>query len=111
MEPQLKDHATNIFKYFHTSIIHLSVKFFNELGRKTYVTPTSYLELIGCFERLITKKQEETMLAKLRLVNALNILLLLSFIVYLRKPTQRLIYRAIYHSRPSRECYLACLNY
>uniref|UniRef100_A0A5K3F774 Dynein_heavy domain-containing protein n=1 Tax=Mesocestoides corti TaxID=53468 RepID=A0A5K3F774_MESCO len=72
MEPELRDRATHIFKYFHKSIIDLSVKFFEQLGRKTYVTPTSYLEQIGSFERLITKKKDEIMTAKLRYLNGLD---------------------------------------
>ena len=37
-----------------------------ELGRYNYVTPTSYLELIGSFKNLLGSKQDETMKAKRR---------------------------------------------
>lgn len=63
----MRDSLTLIFKHFHNSIISLSEKFYQQLGRKTYVTPTSYLELIGSFERLIKKKKDEIMKAKMRL--------------------------------------------
>ncbi len=68
IDDDVKVSSVQIFKYFHNSISDLSAKFFQETGRKTYVTPTSYLELIGSFQRLITKKQEQTMRAKMRYV-------------------------------------------
>lgn len=80
MEAQLRDSVTLIFKHFHTSIANLSEKFFTELGRKTYVTPTSYLEQIASFERLITKKKNEIMMAKTRYVGHLRELGLLNVI-------------------------------
>ncbi len=42
------------------------------LGRRTYTTPTSYLELINAFKTLITQKQESTMKAKRRYVVGLE---------------------------------------
>ncbi|KAL3319619.1 hypothetical protein Ciccas_001702 [Cichlidogyrus casuarinus] len=72
LEDRIKVDTVNIFKYFHTSLARLSARFFANLGRKTYITPTSYLELIASFERLISSKQEETMKAKMRYVNGLD---------------------------------------
>ncbi|VEL07675.1 unnamed protein product [Protopolystoma xenopodis] len=72
MPDQTREDTVNIFKYFHTSISALSDKFLTNLGRRTYVTPTSYLELIGSFQRLITKKQDEILRAKMRYVNGLD---------------------------------------
>ena len=42
------------------------------MGRKNYVTPTSYLELITAFKGLITSKQEATLKAKRRYVVGLE---------------------------------------
>jgi dynein heavy chain, axonemal len=42
------------------------------MGRKTYVTPTSYLQLISGFKNLINAKQNEIMSAKRRYVNGLE---------------------------------------
>ena len=42
------------------------------MGRKTYVTPTSYLQLISGFKNLINAKQTEIMSAKRRYVNGLE---------------------------------------
>ena len=41
-------------------------RFILNLGRYTYMTPTSYLELINSFKNLINAKQESTMRAKKR---------------------------------------------
>ncbi|MEJ1276595.1 hypothetical protein NN561_007501 [Cricetulus griseus] len=61
-----------ICKHFHTSILHLSERFLEELGRHNYVTATSYLELIGSFRQLLTKKRQAVMEAKQRYVNGLD---------------------------------------
>jgi dynein heavy chain len=45
-------------KYFHLSTQHLSERFFNELDRHNYVTPTSYLELIFTFKSLLDIKRQ-----------------------------------------------------
>ncbi|CAH8853473.1 unnamed protein product [Trichobilharzia szidati] len=72
MEDDVRESTVHLFKYFHTSIIPLSQKFLRNLGRKTYVTPTSYLELIDSFKRLLTQKQNETSRARMRYVNGLD---------------------------------------
>ena len=54
------------------SLTYVCFRFYNTLGRKTYVTPTSYLELITAFKTLINKKQDETMKAKKRYVTGLE---------------------------------------
>uniref|UniRef100_A0A803V3Y9 Dynein axonemal heavy chain 12 n=1 Tax=Ficedula albicollis TaxID=59894 RepID=A0A803V3Y9_FICAL len=57
-----------ICKYFHTSVLSLS----ESLGRYNYVTPTSYLELIAAFQRLLTEKRDSVMKAKKKYVNGLD---------------------------------------
>ncbi|VTJ64642.1 Hypothetical predicted protein, partial [Marmota monax] len=61
-----------VCKHFHTSIMDLSERFLHELGRHNYVTATSYLELIGSFRQLLTKKRQAVMEAKQRYVNGLD---------------------------------------
>lgn len=51
---------------FHVSTEELSVEFYERLQRHTYVTPTSYLELINTFKHLLATKREEVLLAKKR---------------------------------------------
>ena len=55
-----------ICKQFHQGIATLSEKFKKELGRINYVTPTSYLELLTLFSRLLAIKRKEVMAAKKR---------------------------------------------
>lgn len=54
------------------SIAWLFFRFLEELGRHNYVTATSYLELIGSFRQLLTKKRQAVMEAKQRYVNGLD---------------------------------------
>ncbi|XP_025934664.1 dynein heavy chain 12, axonemal [Apteryx rowi] len=61
-----------ICKYFHTSVLSLSVRFLEGLGRHNYVTPTSYLELIAAFRQLLTQKRDTVMKAKQGYVNGLD---------------------------------------
>ncbi|EHB12056.1 Dynein heavy chain 7, axonemal [Heterocephalus glaber] len=61
-----------VCKHFHTSIMDLSDRFLSELERHNYVTATSYLELIGSFRQLLTKKRQAIMEAKQRYVNGLD---------------------------------------
>jgi len=48
-----------ICKSFHTAALNYSDRFRNEAGRYNYVTPTSYLELISSFKKLLSQKREE----------------------------------------------------
>lgn len=54
-------------KYFHTSIEEASELFYTEQKRRTYVTPTSYLELIQTFTNLYHLKVESITLQRDRL--------------------------------------------
>ncbi|XP_070594569.1 LOW QUALITY PROTEIN: dynein axonemal heavy chain 12 [Erythrolamprus reginae] len=61
-----------ICKHFHTSVLSLSDRFLNQLGRHNYVTPTSYLELIGSFQLLLSQNRDTIMKAKKRYTNGLD---------------------------------------
>ncbi|KAM6121199.1 LOW QUALITY PROTEIN: dynein axonemal heavy chain 12 [Pterocles gutturalis] len=61
-----------VCKYFHTSVLSLSVRFLQSLGRHNYVTPTSYLELIAAFQKLLTQKRDTVMKAKKKYMNGLD---------------------------------------
>ena len=45
--------TVTICKHFHQSTRELSETFLAKLGRHNYVTPTSYLELISSFKKLL----------------------------------------------------------
>lgn len=47
-------------------------RFLRSLGRYNYVTPTSYLELIAAFQRLLTEKRDSVMKTKKKYVNGLD---------------------------------------
>lgn len=57
----LNDHELNISiqmcQQFHITTQNLSIEFNAKLQRKTYVTPTSYLEMIYTFKDILSKKR------------------------------------------------------
>jgi dynein heavy chain len=61
-----------IFMKQHTKVMETFELFWQNMGRKNYVTPTSYLELMNAFKSLITSKQDEIFKAKQRYLNGLD---------------------------------------
>lgn len=59
MPATMRPSIVNMCKLFHQSISALSDKFYSELRRRNYVTPTSYLELIQTFKTLLAVKRTE----------------------------------------------------
>lgn len=59
VELNAKERNTAILmcQYFHTSTQKLSDEFHLRLKRQTYVTPTSYLEMINTFKSLLHRKR------------------------------------------------------
>ena len=51
---------------FHTSTQDLSKEFFQRAKRYNYVTPTSYLELISTFDKILSQKRKEVLDGKKR---------------------------------------------
>lgn len=45
--------------YIHQSVAEKSIQFLSELSRYNYVTPTSYLELLGTYAKLLRLKISE----------------------------------------------------
>ena len=56
----------------HQSVEHKSKKFYDELRRYNYVTPTSYLELLSTLTKLLGEKRTEIVTMKSRLVVGLD---------------------------------------
>jgi dynein heavy chain len=52
---EFEQHTVNMFKQVHLSVENASKHFFEMLRRRNYVTPTSYLELLSSFGKLIGK--------------------------------------------------------
>ena len=42
----------------HSSVSQIAEKFYNELRRRYYTTPTSYLELINLYLSMLQEKQK-----------------------------------------------------
>lgn len=62
-----EQHTVTMFKQIHLSVETSSKTFFEMLRRRNYVTPTSYLELLSSFGKLIGMKRQETSTKKDRL--------------------------------------------
>ncbi len=58
MTDEIRDLCILTCKQFHVGTRDLSERYFAELGRYNYVTPTSYLELISTFKGLLEKKRQ-----------------------------------------------------
>lgn len=56
----------------HQDVVEYSQRFLDELSRYNYVTPTSYLELLGIFSRLIGIKKNELVVARKRTKTGLD---------------------------------------
>lgn len=56
----------------HSSVAENSIRFLNELNRHNAVTPTSYLELLGIFSRLLGMKKVELSMARNRTKTGLD---------------------------------------
>jgi dynein heavy chain len=59
----------------HQTVVQRSEQFLAEMGRKNYVTPTAYLELLGTFAKLLGKKKQELLKLRARTANGLEKLL------------------------------------
>lgn len=66
IEAQMTELCVAMCKHFHVSVQKASDKFYEEQKRKTYVTPTSYLELIQTFKDLYYLKVEQITLQRNR---------------------------------------------
>ncbi|VVD03486.1 unnamed protein product [Leptidea sinapis] len=68
----VKSSAVIACKQFHVDARIVSLDFFNQYGRKTYITSASYLNLIKSFTTLTNRKQRELRAGKLRYTNGLD---------------------------------------
>jgi len=75
MEDEVRQQCVKMVQTFHTSTEAISQKFKNELKRVYYVTPTSYLELIACFQSLLAEKRAEILSLKDRYGNGYECLI------------------------------------
>ncbi|XP_076804480.1 dynein axonemal heavy chain 3-like isoform X3 [Clavelina lepadiformis] len=72
MGQSMRQEAVQVCKLFHQDVRSLSERYFESLRRRTYITPTSYLELIKTFKRLLQRKRLDLLTFKNRYVTGLE---------------------------------------
>ena len=71
----LGDHTQDVVdvcKGVHQAVVNTSLQFKSELNRHNYVTPTSYLELLSTYRKVLANKRSEVGTLKDRLQNGLD---------------------------------------
>lgn len=58
LEDKIESNIVHLCKHFHVHMREISDRFYEKLRRFNYVTPTSYLELILTFKKLLNAKRE-----------------------------------------------------
>jgi dynein heavy chain len=70
-DTRLRSALSNMFPVLHQSVVVESQRMFDELRRRNYVTPTSYLELVTGYKALLAEKTKELGDAADKLANGL----------------------------------------
>lgn len=53
----------------------MSIRFYNEMRRHFYTTPSSYLDLLKLYDSMLSIKKEQTITKKLRIANGLKVMI------------------------------------
>ncbi|XP_062296546.1 dynein axonemal heavy chain 6 [Scomber scombrus] len=72
---ELKESFSTLCVEIHVSVTDMAERFYSELRRRYYTTPTSYLELINLYLSMLEDKRQQLVLAKDRVKNGLTKLL------------------------------------
>ncbi|KAJ8402442.1 hypothetical protein AAFF_G00369310 [Aldrovandia affinis] len=72
---EMKERFSQMCVEIHISVEELAEKFYSELRRRYYTTPTSYLELINLYLSMLEGKRQELIAARDRVKNGLTKLL------------------------------------
>ncbi|KAJ3073482.1 Dynein heavy chain 1, axonemal [Podochytrium sp. JEL0797] len=72
---QVIDGIVNLCMTMHESVRACCIKYKNEVNRNNYVTPKSYLELLGLYKKLLDKKRNELLALRKRTATGLEKLL------------------------------------
>ena len=75
MSEDVRKSCVQMVQTFHTDTEKSSRKFLRQLKRHYYVTPTSYLELISTFKKLLAEKRSEIQNLKDRYANGYTCLI------------------------------------
>lgn len=68
----LEQSLVEMVMFFKSTVTEASERFFNELGRKNYVTPTSYLEMLRSLKLLYNRKYNEITMKRDRYTTGLE---------------------------------------
>ena len=68
----MKQKIASLCVEIHASVGEIAKRFWSELKRRYYTTPTSYLELINIYVQMLSEKRKELGFARDRLKNGLN---------------------------------------
>jgi dynein heavy chain len=66
--------CVEMFKVIHQSVEQKVIDFKEEFRRISYVTPTSFLELLSMYKKVLTEKRKENDFARNRLSKGLEVL-------------------------------------
>lgn len=55
-DPSMRDGLTEIVVDMQLRVTNLTIRYREELRKYYYVTPTSYLELLGTFEKMLRER-------------------------------------------------------
>ena len=72
LEERMRAETVVMVKHFHESVRLMSEQYYAELLRHNYVTPTSYLELILTFKKLLALKRDDIQMLRNRYVTGLE---------------------------------------
>ncbi|XP_023277881.1 dynein heavy chain 6, axonemal [Seriola lalandi dorsalis] len=72
---ELKQSFSAMCVEIHVSVTDMAERFYSELRRRYYTTPTSYLELINLYLGMLNEKRQELVVARDRVKNGLTKLL------------------------------------
>lgn len=75
IKEELKDKLSHMCVNVHMSVSVMAERYYSELRRRYYTTPTSYLELINLYLQMLNKKTKELVSARDRVKNGLSKLL------------------------------------
>ena len=69
-----EDGCVEMFKVIHQSVEQKVIDFKDEFRRISYVTPTSFLELLSMYKKVLSEKRKENEFSRNRLKKGLEAL-------------------------------------
>ena len=69
---EIREELAKMCMVIHTTVVEASTRFWDELRRRIYTTPKSYLDLISLYIGMLEKKRKEFNSNKDRLASGLS---------------------------------------